>query len=102
MDMEAKIQVAWCLNLFKICEVFGVLLFHRVKIKIPSESMGPVVLISSSLGESNQSKSNKKSEDYVFFNTFLYGGTEKNGMTHSFNPLLLRRLPYIYSYHFCT
>ena len=55
----------------------------QVKIKISSKSVGPVVLLklpSSSIDKSNGSKSNKKSEDYVFLHTLSYGvgqGTEK-------------------------
>ena len=64
MDMEAKIRVKWCLNLFKIREVYGIdMFFHRpiqrVKVKISLKSVGPVVLISLSIGESGGSKSNK-------------------------------------------
>ena len=39
--------------------------------------MGPVVLTSSSIGKSGKSKSNKKCKDYVFLDTFSYGGMEK-------------------------
>ena len=50
MDMEAKIQAVWCLNLFKIHQASHTdLLFHRpipqVKIKISSKSVGPVVVL---------------------------------------------------------
>ena len=65
MDMEAEIRAAWFLNVFKLLEVFGTeLLFHRpirrVKIKIPSKSVLPVVLISSSTGESEGSDNPNK------------------------------------------
>ena len=57
MDVEAEIQVVLCLNVFKLLEAFGIELLFRgpirqVKIKISSKSMEPVVLISSSIGES--------------------------------------------------
>ena len=60
MDMEAEIRAAWCLNVFKLLEVFGTeLLFHRpirrVKIRMSLKSVLPVVLISSSSGESEGS-----------------------------------------------
>ena len=47
--------------------------------------MGPVVLMSSSIDKSDGSKSNKKSEDYVFLDTPPKGGggTEKR-ITPSF------------------
>ena len=86
--MEAKIQAVWCLNVLKILEVFGIeLLFHRpirsVKTKFSSKPMRPVVLISSSIGESDGSKSNEKFKDYhhVSLDILLYGGYGKNGMT---------------------
>ena len=74
------VKNGYVLNLFAIREVFGIdLLFHRpirrVKIKISSKSVGPVVLISSSMGESNGSK--LKSEDYVFLDTLPYEGYRK-------------------------
>ena len=54
--MEAEIQAAWFLNVFKLLEVFDTeLLFRRVKIKISSKSVLPVVLISSSTGQSEGS-----------------------------------------------
>ena len=76
MYMEAKIRGVWCLNLFKIREVFGMeLLFHKpirqVKIKMLSKSVGPVVLMPSNPIGQNQIK---KSEDYVFLDTLPYGG----------------------------
>ena len=66
-------------------EVNPALLFHRpirrVKIKISSKSVGPVVLISSSIGEFEGSKSNKESEVYIFLDTLPYGGYVKKGLT---------------------
>ena len=47
----------------------------QVKIKTSSESVGLVVLIFFSIGESNGSKSNINSEDFAFLHTFPYGGT---------------------------
>ena len=53
--------------------------------------MGPVALLklmSSSIDKSDGSKSNKKSEDYVFLDTLSYGagggGGRKNGMIPTF------------------
>ena len=45
--------------------------------QISSECMGLVVLISSSIGESSGSKSNKNSADYAFLYTFPYAGYGK-------------------------
>ena len=47
------------------------------KSKFSLECVGLVVLISSSIGESNGSKSNKNSEDYAFLYTFPYTGYVK-------------------------
>ena len=57
----------------------------QVKINISSKSVGPVVLLklmSSSIDESDEPKSNKKSEDYAFLDTLPYGtgGVWKNGI----------------------
>ena len=82
MDMEAKIRAAWSLNVFKLLEVLGIeLLFHRpirrVKIKISSKSVGPVVLIFFSIGESEGSKSNKKIRGLCFLRHFSVWGVRK-------------------------
>ena len=71
MDMEAEIRAAWCLNVFKLLDVFGTeLLFHRpirqVKITISSKSVLPVVLISSSTGESEGSSNLNKHPANLF------------------------------------
>ena len=63
--MKAEIRAAWCPNVFRLVEVFGTeLLFHRpirrIKIKISSKSVLPVVLISSSTGESEGSNNLNK------------------------------------------
>ena len=66
MDVEASIREAWCLTVFKLLEIFSTeLLFHRlirrVKIKLSSKSVGPVVLISSnSICESEGSNNPNK------------------------------------------
>ena len=67
MNTEAKIRAVWCLNLFKVCEASrNDLLFRWVKIKIALECVGLVVLISSSRGEPDGSRSNRNSEDYRY------------------------------------
>ena len=78
---KKKTRGGRCLNFLKTREASRTdLLFHRsirgVKVKLSSKSVGPVVLISSSIGESDGSKSNKNSEDCAFLHTLPYGGTE--------------------------
>ena len=89
-----QIPAVWCLSRF-IQNPWGLWyqITHRpmrlVKIQISLKSVWPVVLISSSVGESDGSKLNEKSEDYVFLQIFPYGGGGggcvggRNGMTFS-------------------
>ena len=72
-------MAVWYLNLFKICDATGTdFLFHGQsdgsKSQFFPESMGFVVLISFSIGQSDRSKSNRNSEDNAFLHTFPYGG----------------------------
>ena len=100
MDMEAEIRAAWSLNVFKLLEVFGTeLLFHRpirrVKSKISSKSVGPVVLISSSIGESEGSNNLSKhstSHFHLFIMFIVSAVSQVSVAIHRLGQVLVKSL----------